>query len=97
MMPFYDLLVFRLSPQGSMLGETYKKVDSELGAIASRWGKSSSASEADLRDAVGQLQNLLNQQMRRSNPHVADQLQAIDTGWARTTACRVGPWPGDRR
>ena len=40
------------------------------------------ASESELGDAVQQLQSLLNQQMRRSNPDVADQLAKNDLGWA---------------
>jgi hypothetical protein len=77
-----DLVLGRVSKQGSMLGDTYKAVDSELGGIASKWQSSPSASEAEYGDAISQLQNLLNQNMRRSNPQVADHLDAIDTGWA---------------
>lgn len=77
-----DLLVSRLSPQGSLTGAAYKDIDSELGQIASRFGKSQMASESEYGDAVGQLKNLLKQQMMRSNPQVATQLQAADQGWA---------------
>lgn len=77
-----DVVLGRVGPQGSMLGSTYKDVDSELGRIASRYGKSQTASEQEYGDAVKQLQSLLNQQMRRTNPNVAQQLQDIDEGWA---------------
>lgn len=77
-----DTLLSRVSPNGGMLPETYKAVDSELGNMASKYGKSAVASESDFGDAVGQLQSLLNQQMRRSNPQIADQLGNIDQGWA---------------
>lgn len=77
-----DLVLDRVSPQGSMLGDTYKAVDSELGNIASRFSKSQVASEAEYGDAVGQLKNLLNQNMRRNNPAVAAQLDKVDEGWA---------------
>lgn len=77
-----DNVTGRMSPNGSMLGDVYKKVDSELGQIAKKWQKSSMASESEFGDAVAQLQSLLNQQMRRSNPQVADTLNAIDAGWA---------------
>lgn len=72
----------RTSPSGGMLGDVYKKVDSELGQLASKWQKSSMASESEFGDAVAQLQGLLNQQMRRSNPQVSDALSAADAGWA---------------
>ena len=77
-----DVVLGRVGPQGSMLGTTYKDVDSELGRIASRYGKSQTASEQEYGDAVKQLQSLLNQQMRRTNPQVARTLQGIDEGWA---------------
>lgn len=77
-----DLVTGRTGPQGSILGSVYKDVDSELGQIASRYGKSQMASEGELGDAVGQLQNLLRQQMARSNPQVAPQIRAADEGWA---------------
>lgn len=77
-----DVVMGRVSPQGSILGSTYKDVDSELGNIASRYGKSQVASEQEFGDAVAQVQNLLRQQMMRTNPQVADKLQAADAGWA---------------
>lgn len=72
----------RLSGSGSMLGPTFKKVDSELGQLASRYGRSSVASEAELGDAFAQLQNLLKQQAMRTNPSAAEALAKADAGWA---------------
>lgn len=72
----------RMSGSGSMLGETYKKVDSEIGGLAAKFGKSSVASESELGDAFAQLQNLLKQQAMRTNPKAADALKAADAGWA---------------
>lgn len=77
-----DILGGRMSGNGSMLGETYKKVDSEIGGLATKFGKSSVASESELGDAFAQLQNLLKQQAMRSNPKAAESLQAADAGWA---------------
>lgn len=77
-----DIVLGRVGPQGSMLGSTYKDVDSELGRIASRYGKSQMASEQEYGDAIAQVQNLLKQQMMRTNPQVANELAAADQGWA---------------
>lgn len=77
-----DVLGGRMSGNGSMLGETYKKVDSEIGGLAAKFGKSSVASESELGDAFAQLQNLLKQQAMRTNPKAADALKAADSGWA---------------
>lgn len=77
-----DVIGGRMSGNGSMLGETYKKVDSEIGGLAAKFGKSSVASESELGDAFAQLQNLLKQQAMRTNPKAADALKAADAGWA---------------
>ena len=78
-----DIVSGRMGPQRSMLGDVYKSVDSELGKQASRFGKSTAASEQELGDALSQLQNLLKQQMMRSNPQIAKELQASNSGWAQ--------------
>jgi hypothetical protein len=77
-----QIVLDRMSPQGSMLGDTFKSVDSELGLLASKYSKSQVASESELGDAILQLQNLLKQQMVRSNPQIAEKINAIDEGWA---------------
>lgn len=77
-----ETLLRKVSPNGIIHPQDYKAIDSELGNLASRYGKSQVASEQELSDAVTQLQSLLNQQMRRSNPQVAQQLDAADEAWA---------------
>lgn len=79
---YTDIVAGRMSRNGAMLPETFKNVDSELGKLASKYSKSSVASEQELGDAVLQLQNLVKQQMIRSNPKVAEKLAAADEGWA---------------
>lgn len=77
-----ETVLRKVSKAGSILPDDYKAIDSELGQLASRYGKSSTASEQELGDAVMQLQSLLKQQMIRSNPKVADELRAADAAWA---------------
>lgn len=77
-----DKVMSRMSPSGGLAPETYKAIDGELKQEAARWSKSAMASESELGDAISQLHSLLNQQMRRSNPDVADKLAKIDQGWA---------------
>lgn len=77
-----DVFLGRVSPNMSMLPDVYKKVDSEIGMAASRYSRSTSASEQELGDALSQMQNLLKEQMLRHNPHVAQKIKAADTGWA---------------
>lgn len=72
----------RLSPAGSMLGDTFKKVDSELGQRASRFSSSAVASEQELGDALKQFQALLRDQAMRGNPAAATAMRKADQGWA---------------
>lgn len=77
-----NILMRKVSRNGSILPDDFKAIDSELGNIAGRYGKSQVASEQELGDAVTQLQALLKQQMVRSNPQVAQDLANADAGWA---------------
>lgn len=77
-----DVVVNRMSPNGSMLGETFKKADSELGQFAARYGRSPMAGEQELGDAVKELQNILRQQVARSSPEFSDAMQKANAGWA---------------
>lgn len=77
-----DVVMRKVSPQGSILGGSYKEIDSELGNLVSRYAKSTVASEQEFGDAVAQMQNLLRQQMIRSNPQVAEKIAKADAGWA---------------
>lgn len=79
---YQDLVVSRMSPNGTMLPETFKKVDSELGVIASRYGKSSVASEQETGDAIKQLRTILKEQAARSDPSAAAKLAKADQGYA---------------
>lgn len=77
-----ETVMRKVSRTGAILPDDYKAIDSELGNLAARYGKSPVASEQELGDAVTQLQSLLKQQMMRTNPQVAEQLQAADAAWA---------------
>lgn len=89
-----DVVGGRMSGTGSMLGDTFKKVDSEIGGLAAKFQKSAVASESELGDAFAQLQGLLKEQAMRSNPQAAQALKAADAGWANLVrveqAAKVG-------
>lgn len=72
----------RISKAGGMTAETMKDLDSELGAMARKYGRSAIASEQDLGDAFMQAQSLLRDQVGRNSPAAAERLKAINTGWA---------------
>lgn len=77
-----NVVMRQVSQQGSILGSSFKAMDSELGNLASKYSKSAVASESELGDAFKQLQSLLREQLVRSNPGVAKELKAADAGWA---------------
>lgn len=72
----------RISPAGSMIAETFKKAEGELGKKASDYASSATASERELGDALKQAQSLLQQTVARQNPQYAKALAASDEGWA---------------
>lgn len=79
---YQDVVVGRMSPNGTMLPETFKRVDSELGNISSQYGKSSVASEQEAGNAIKQLRTILQEQAARSNPSAAEKLQAANAAYA---------------
>lgn len=77
-----ELIEKRISPAGGMTAQTMKELDSELGEMARRYGRSAVASEQDLGDAFMQAQSLLRSQVARNSPEAAGRLKAINEGWA---------------
>jgi hypothetical protein len=73
----------RMSPNGSMDGSDLKRVDSELGKVAAKWGKSPDPAHQEFSDAVKQLKAILQEEVARANPEVAQALKAADKGWAQ--------------
>lgn len=77
-----SLIDARISKAGGMTAETMKQLDSELGDLARKYGRSSVASEQELGDAFLQVQSLLRSQVGRNSPSAAEQLKKINEGWA---------------
>lgn len=73
----------RLSGNGSMLGDSYKKVYSDIGKRAEQFSGMENAAARDYGAALSQLQNLMRQQIvRGGNPEAAQLMHAADSGWA---------------
>jgi hypothetical protein len=77
-----DVLQPKIVANGSMLGTTYKQIDSKLGQEAAKFSKASDPFQQELGDAYKQLQSLLKQQAARSNPDFAETIAKTDAGWA---------------
>ena len=78
-----NIVMKRMSPNQGMTAETFKLVESELGAKAAAYGKSMQASERELGDALFEAQNILRQQAARQNPTYADALSKANQAWAK--------------
>lgn len=75
-------VVGKFSGIGRMSGDTFKELDSELGAEFRLYRSSGSPGDRKYADAVRQLQAELRGMVKRGNPDKAAELNAIDKGYA---------------
>jgi len=68
--------------QNSMTGQTLKDTESFLGGEIKRFGMSQDPDARLIGDAFKEVQSQLRGLVTRSNPQYADELRAINTGWA---------------
>lgn len=73
----------RVSPAGAIEAQTFKEIDSEIGALAKEYARSSTASERQLGDAFAELKRILGNAAARQNPGAAKALKAADGAFAR--------------
>lgn len=78
----------KLSPTGMMDGQTYKGAVSEIGNAAKGYSSDPSYDNRQLGSALQQAQSLMKQNLLRSNPEYAPQLNAIDQGYANYAILR---------
>lgn len=77
-----DKLGTRTSPNGSMLGDNYKAVISDLGDEVRKFQGMTNSAAVDYSNAVKQLQNLMQKQIGRGgDPEAAALMNAADKGW----------------
>lgn len=72
----------RLAPNGVLYGQNLKEAQSAISQKASQFAKSNDAYQSDLGQALKQLDAELRNWVRQSNPQFAEQLSAIDKGYA---------------
>ncbi len=78
-----NIVMKRMSPNQGMDAETFKLVESELGARAASYGRSALSSERELGDALQEVQGILRDQAARQNPIYADGLAKANQAWAK--------------
>lgn len=77
-----DRVLDKFQGQNTMTGQTLKDTESFLTNEIKRFGMSQDPDARLLGDAFKELQGQLRQLVTRSNPQHADELKAINTGWA---------------
>lgn len=88
-------VIGQMSPNGGMLGEVVKRVESQLGKEAKRFSGAADAYQQKLADALRETQSVLRDAVARQNPQVADDLARTNAGYAnfariRDAASRAG-------
>jgi hypothetical protein len=79
-----EVVLNNMSPNGSMLPETYQMVDSSLKKAAREWSsQGNSMLERQVGDALRELQDAMAQTVAKTNPEFAAAKKAADTGWAK--------------
>lgn len=78
----------KLSPNGSMTGETFKIAESKLQQEAKKFAGSNDAYQQELGGALNEALNIYRSALPRANPDMADRLSAINQGWANYSRLR---------
>lgn len=89
----------RLSANGTMDGQTFKGVESELGHMIKGYMKDPSFDQRQLGAAIESVRSALRQTLTRGNPQYASELSTINGAWAkfakvRDAASRIGSQEG---
>lgn len=71
-----------ISPNGSFLADSFKRLDSKLGKDAARFAGSSDAYQQQLGDAIKEMNRVLVENAKRANPNAADILGKADKAYA---------------
>lgn len=92
-------IIDRFTAQGKASGETLKEIESKLGGIAKRAGKSDDYDVRTMGDAVQEAQNAMRRMVENVNPAYQGELAKINQGYAnfkkvQNAASKVGAQEG---
>ena len=85
---FRDQVLNKMTPQGLMMGERLKEVESQLGMYARGYSSSPDFDARQLGKALEAVQQAIRQNLERANPQYAGALKQINTGWANYSRLR---------
>lgn len=92
-----DDAMAKASPNGSMIGETYKTVESKLAAEAKRFSGSNDAYQQELGSALQETLRAMKDNLVRSNPNHAKELAQANSNYANYVRLRdAGSRAGDQ-
>ncbi len=77
-----EMVSNRISQTGNITGQAVKEIESNLGDLATKLGKSLDPSDAQLADSLREVQDSLRSMLERTNPNYAKELKAINKGYA---------------
>ena len=66
----------------TLTGQTMKDIETDLGQLASKFGRSLDPDQQLVGDALQEVQSILRENVARSNPQHAAELKKINEGWA---------------
>lgn len=92
-------IIDRFTAQGKASGETLKEIESKLGGIAKRAGKSDDYDVRTMGDAVQEAQNAMRRMVENVNPAYQGELAKINAGYAnfkkvQNAASKIGAQDG---
>ncbi len=92
-------IIDRFTPQGKASGEVLKDIESKLGGIAKRAGKSDDYDIRTMGDAIEEARNAMRRMVENTNPGYQGQLQKINEGYAnfkkvQNAASKIGAQEG---
>jgi hypothetical protein len=79
---FERILAAKLGPPAPINGTMFKKIESELTNLGSRYGASSDAAQRDMGYALRNVVQAMRSNLERSNPAHANELANMNYGWA---------------
>jgi len=82
-------LIGKITPEGTMSGETFKAVESELTRLAKGYKGDPSFDKRQLGDALSEVVNSLRANLHRVNPEFAEELGKINQGYANYARIRA--------
>lgn len=77
-----DQVIGKMTPQGSMDGQTLKGIEGDLGTLAAGLSKDPTFDNRTLGAAITEVQAAIRSNLERANPEYADALKAANTSWA---------------